>query len=249
MTKLVETISLGVRNTRDLHEKVETNPAGPRPLDAVAMVRGYIAEAGLVTGQRLPPERDLAPRLGVSRSGLRQALAVLETTGEINRHVGRGTFVGSPVGENSLSEFSVVANMTNPLDVIDARLMVEPAAAFHAALKARPVDHWEMERILVEGESAADPVASQLKGDQFHRSIAAGTHNPLIVAIFDAVYRVRSVTTWGQLAPEMMPREKLTQLWREHRSIADAIRGRDAREAERRMREHVDGVRRRLLLG
>lgn len=223
-----------------------------QPVDhaPVNRVREYILESGLGRDDRLPSERELARRLDTTRSSLRQALAVLEITGEIVRHVGRGTFVKS-VGNDrtALSEFSTVTSMTNPFDVVDARLVIEPQIAYRAALRARKTDHWEIERILKEGEAVRDPVAAQKKGDTLHRAFAIATHNPLLLAVFDSVYRVRAATSWGQLLPNMMSPEHLSELWRQHRTIAQSVIDRDAAGAERNMREHVQGIQTRLGLG
>lgn len=216
----------------------------------VKRVRTFILESGLGRDDRLPPERELAKQLDTTRSSLRQALAVLEISGEIVRHVGRGTFVKSVGADRTdLSEFSAVTSMTNPFDVVDARLVIEPQIAYRAALRARKTDHWDIERILKEGEAIRDPVAAQKKGDALHRAFAIATHNPLLLAVFDSVYRVRAETSWGRLLPNMMSPKHLSELWRQHRTIAQAVIDRDASAAERHMREHVQGIQTRLGLG
>ncbi|HSM39403.1 MAG TPA: winged helix-turn-helix domain-containing protein, partial [Afifellaceae bacterium] len=70
----------------------EVNEAPPPALDAM---RSFLADQKLSLNLRLPPERELCKHFGVSRSELRKALAVLESEGQIWRHVGRGTFIGS----------------------------------------------------------------------------------------------------------------------------------------------------------
>ncbi|MDH5557125.1 MAG: GntR family transcriptional regulator, partial [Alphaproteobacteria bacterium] len=81
---------------------------------------------------RLPPERDLCEKFGVKRAVLRKSLAKLEADGHIWRHVGKGTFVGSPTS-NLLDDISSIANRTNPSEVMQARLTVEPELARLAA--------------------------------------------------------------------------------------------------------------------
>ena len=61
---------------------------------ALVQLRAYIAQGGFAVDDRLPPERVLCETLGVTRSGLRRAFAVLESEGSVRRHVGRGTFIG-----------------------------------------------------------------------------------------------------------------------------------------------------------
>jgi len=62
---------------------------------ALARLRSYLAQIEMPLDSRLPPERELAETLGVTRAGLRKALAVLESENQIWRHVGKGTFIGS----------------------------------------------------------------------------------------------------------------------------------------------------------
>lgn len=63
--------------------------------DALARLRNHLAAIELPVDSRLPPERELAQALGISRADLRKALAVLEAENLIWRHVGKGTFIGS----------------------------------------------------------------------------------------------------------------------------------------------------------
>ena len=109
--------------------------ADGRGVDTLVRLRAYLDGGGLSVDSRLPPERELSRSLGVSRAGLRQALAVLEAEGQIWRHVGKGTFVGSrPIGETvAVSE---IAARSNPSDVMRARLILEPELTREAALHA-----------------------------------------------------------------------------------------------------------------
>ena len=61
----------------------------------ITQLRAYLAQAELPEDGRLPPERELSDALGVSRTELRKALTALETEGQLWRHVGKGTFIGS----------------------------------------------------------------------------------------------------------------------------------------------------------
>ena len=87
-------------------------------------------------GDRLPPERVLAQRLGCSRETLRRALARLERAGEIWRHVGQGTFRGPRPRFLPLRDTLLIEGAT-PQDLLSARLMLEPEVAAAAAARAR----------------------------------------------------------------------------------------------------------------
>ena len=101
--------------------------AGPER-GVITQLRAYLAQAELPEDGRLPPERDLSEALGVSRTELRKALGVLEAEGQIWRHVGKGTFVGSrPI--DRIADIAALAKRTNPAEVMRARLIVEPEIA------------------------------------------------------------------------------------------------------------------------
>src|SRR6056297_2855036 len=102
---------------------------------ALTQLRAWLAQRGLPENARLPPERELCTLLGVSRGDLRKALDVLEREGAIWRRVGKGTFLGIPPAEEAWSLTAIVAQCS-PAEVMHARIKLEPALAFEAALHA-----------------------------------------------------------------------------------------------------------------
>ena len=93
-------------------------------------------EASPASG-RLPPERELASRLGVSRAELRKALGQLEAEGILSRQVGRGTFLTAR--SESISDIaSRLTLKTSPPAAMQARLLIEPELAALAATMATP---------------------------------------------------------------------------------------------------------------
>ena len=86
--------------------------------DAAGLLRNFLDDERLPARTRLPPERDLIVRLGMSRRALRQGLEVLEAEGRLPRHVGKGTFVGArpPGSEPGLS---FVTARTSPAELMD----------------------------------------------------------------------------------------------------------------------------------
>ncbi len=114
---------------------------------ALTQLRAYLAQRDLPANTQLPAERELCDLLGVSRGELRKALAVLEGNGELWRHVGKGTFIGSrPVEEKT--SIADIAAASNPREVMHARLVIEPMLAREAALNATAADLAEMRRCL-----------------------------------------------------------------------------------------------------
>ena len=110
---------------------------------ALTQLRAYLAQRDLPTNTRLPPERELCDILGVSRGELRKALAVMESNGELWRHVGKGTFIGARPAQE-YADVAGIAALTNPRDVMRARLLIEPQIAREAALNATAGDIAEL---------------------------------------------------------------------------------------------------------
>jgi len=98
-------------------------------------IRHWLSAVRLSADARLPPERELAKKFSVSRAELRKVLAVLEAEGQIQRHVGRGTFVVRPP-EDPRPDSEDIAARTSPLAAMQARRVVEPELARLAALNA-----------------------------------------------------------------------------------------------------------------
>jgi GntR family transcriptional repressor for pyruvate dehydrogenase complex len=108
----------------------------------LARFKDLISERVLQPGMKLPPERELAPKFGVSRSSLRHALKVLETMGVVTQRVGDGTYVTANAGRilSEPLEFLLLLDGISAADVIDTRLIVEPELAARAAHQATTED-------------------------------------------------------------------------------------------------------------
>ena len=191
---------------------------------------------------RLPPERDIAVEMGVSRSSLRKALAVLEAEGRIWRHVGRGTFVGARPSLDAPS-LARLTSRTHPEEVMEVRLLLEPRIAALAARRASPADIGEMERCVRKSETAGTVAAFEQWDGAFHRALAEAAHNALLLGLFDAVNAVRQEEIWGRLKEASLTPERQRSYIAQHAACLAAIRDRNAARAERCMVEHLESVR------
>lgn len=195
---------------------------------------------------RLPPERELASMLGLSRSALREGLELLEAEGRIWRHVGKGTFVGErPV--NELVHLNLLSEMTNPEEVVEVRLLFEPLIAGLAALRATPAEIAHMEHLLEKGEAARDAVAWERWDAALHRAVAQAARNKLLLAIFDAFNGMRRQAAWGKLRGTVLTTDRLSLYRAHHREYVAAIADRDGPRAEQAMRRHLQMVRDNML--
>ncbi|ESR23133.1 FadR/GntR family transcriptional regulator [Lutibaculum baratangense] len=213
---------------------------------ALVQLRAYLAQQDLPANTRLPAERELAEQLGVSRGDLRKALAVLEDEGHLWRHVGKGTFVGVKPEEEVLS-FGDVESRTNPAEVMRTRLLVEPMIAREAALNATSADVAAMGRCIQSMRSADTWRQYEFFDNQLHRVIAESTQNRLLLALFDALNRVRRTVVWGRLRANPTRPPENHHSFAEHDRIVAAIAERDLDGAAQAMLAHLRTVERNLL--
>ena len=146
----------------------------------------------------MPPERDLAVALGVTRTELRKALGALEAEGQIWRHVGKGTFLGNRPTD-SLSDIAALAKRTNPAELMRARLIIEPEIARAAALTATPMHLAELRLCQGRTQEAATWRQYESWDTRLHRTIAEATQNTPLLGLFDMLNALRRAVTRGRL--------------------------------------------------
>lgn len=209
---------------------------------AVEKLQTFVAEGAWREGDRLPSERDLADRLGVSRGSLRLALATLESEGTVWRRIGKGTFVGRRAPATADQLASQLANLSNPTEVTEARALIEPRLASLAAIRGNQQSFAQLRDIVRKGLAATDPQQSHRYNEELHHAIARIARNSLLQGLFETLFRVRSLTSWGKLQPTTSTPADLARIWAQHGPIVEAIANRDAREAEHLMRMHIEEV-------
>jgi DNA-binding FadR family transcriptional regulator len=196
----------------------------------VAALRALLQEGG-----SMPSERKLAQRMKVNRHQIRRALEVLRESNEIEP-------AGARRAAATLGRGTVLARDTNPLEVIEVRMALEPTLARLAAVRATPLDIARIVRAATpeSGDSGSQDLA-------FHKAIAAGARNNLASALYLLLREIGrdARLKLGRNSPTCPKR--LLQRNAEHRSIADAIAARDADAAERAMRVHLTSVHRLIL--
>ncbi|SDY77411.1 FadR/GntR family transcriptional regulator [Citreimonas salinaria] len=197
---------------------------------------------------RLPPERQLAERFGVSRARLRQALERLEDEGTIYRRQGRGTFAAPPVANGS-SVLNRIAREVTPQDIMEVRLEIEPALAAHAAARARSDDLARLRQLMLATIDQDERIAYETADDIFHYNIAVLARNPLFLEVYDAIRTVRKLAAWGEIRRESHTPETMARFGEQHRALFAAISDRDGPKAARLMEEHLVDVNRAVLRG
>lgn len=201
----------------------------------IGIFKKLIAEGTLVPGGRLPAERELAENFGVSRSSLRQALKVLEMMGVISQRVGDGTYLnsGSHGTLGQPMEFLILLDGISFHELMEARLIVEPALAARAAARASADDVADIRKELTEMENGDSRglVAHDLL---FHQRIFRAAGNRVCERMFAVVHR--SLESLMRLTSQVVtPEHTLTF----HSRILRAIAKHNPEEARLRMEEHL----------
>jgi DNA-binding FadR family transcriptional regulator len=205
----------------------------------------HLRAQGFGEGDRLPPERSLAPALGVSRRALREALARLELQGRVWRGVGQGTWLGSRPGAPSAAA-SRAAAASHPLAVMEARLALEPALAALAALKATAEDAAAIARCAARGAETHDEESWGHWDAGFHRAIAQASGNALLREAFAVIEASRARTEWGRLREAVATAAMRRDAAEQHAAVAEAIARRDMDAARQAMWDHLRSVNRAI---
>ena len=194
---------------------------------------------------RLAPERALAQRLGCSRDTLRRALQTLENDGLIWRHVGQGTFTGPRPAAEPIRP-SVLFELATPSDLMNARLVIEPAMAAEAAKRATTSDIATLRSLATETRDARDWRTYEAADNAFHRAIATATANHLLMAILGMLSMVRDRAPWqrqhGRAFGHGPQWEYSLRQGDLHLSLVDAIAAGDPARARAVMHQHLSEI-------
>jgi len=201
-------------------------------------IRALIAGGEFTPGDRLPPERDLARQLGVSRPSLREALIALEMETLLDVRVGSGIYVTQP-NEPRLS--TGLAEASGPFEVMRARRLIEGECAALAARVATPAQV----RAVRDAHSA---IVEEAKRDHnplsvdrmFHVRIAEAGGNSALVLLVETLWDQRMGPLYRALERKLEYPMMAADTIREHKAIVAAIARHDARAARRAMHEHMD---------
>jgi GntR family transcriptional repressor for pyruvate dehydrogenase complex len=214
--------------------------------EVAARIQRLIADGRLKPGDKLPPERELAAALGVSRTSVRDAIRTLQMTGLLEPRQGEGTVV------RELSTDTLVAPIASALlarkdllaDLMAVRKMIEPAIAREAARRATPEEIRELAAIL--DRQAARVEAGGLAIDEdsaFHDMIARASRNQVVLKVIDVLMDLLREGRERSLQVRGRPQRSL----RGHRQILDAIRRGDGDAAARAMLTHLEQIEEMLL--
>ncbi len=212
-------------------------------------LRDEIQAGAFAAEGRIPTERELAERFAVARNTVRRAIEDLQSSGLVIRHVGRGTFLTAADPVETPRPANAGESDISPRDLIEARLMLEPAAAAAAAINATDADLLRLQQ--VQDASAATSLMEEFErcDAEIHRLLFSMTQNQVLLR-FDAMLRdLRDNADWLAAKRRSYSDAQKARYVAQHSEIIRAIRTRSPKAAREAMASHLEEVRRVLLEG
>jgi GntR family transcriptional repressor for pyruvate dehydrogenase complex len=210
-------------------------------MQAAEQIYSLIKRQHLRPGDLIPPERELALQLGISRNSVREALVALEMMGVIAIKRSTGAVVQSlafpSVTERAVMPDSDPQALVNNL--IEIRLILEPEAAAMAAARRTPEDIDRLRSILSRAASNLNDIELQIQCDaEFHLALSVASGNDVLVRIMASIGDLFEVSRRWTLAVEGRAHTSLEQ----HRKVLRAVEDKDVEAARAHMHEHISSV-------
>jgi DNA-binding FadR family transcriptional regulator len=213
------------------------------------VIAQHIDAGDFPPGSLLPAERDLAQQMRVSRTSIREALIALEVEGKVSVRVGTGVFVlAAPVHRASRGAAPPEAldwSDVGPLQIVEARRVVECEAAALAARAATDADVANLRKLLKGLEAELQAKREHYPKDRaFHLEIARLSGNHALVLMVAQLWSLRATALARRFEKHFSTEPLYTDVNHDHRAIFNAIEARDSRAARLAMKRHLDRVHR-----
>ena len=226
-------------------------PIQPEKLShgVVRQIEELVLRGILRPGDRLPPERELAERLGVSRPSLREALAELQTRGLIETRAGAGVYVSNVIG-SAFSPALVRLFATHEeavSDMVAFRRDIEGLAAERAARFGSDSDLAVIDAVFGRMEAAqAKPVTDAeteaALDAEFHLAIVEASHNVVMLHMMRSIYDLLREGVFYNRQVMFRQRTTRASVLEQHRAINEAVQARDPGAARAAIAAHLDYV-------
>jgi GntR family transcriptional repressor for pyruvate dehydrogenase complex len=209
--------------------------------EAISQLRQMIQSGELPPGSRLPSETQLSLQMGVSRSGIREAVKVLESARVLVVKRGDGTYVTSLAPKLLLEGVGFAVEMLQGdtlLEVMEVRRLLEPAATGLAALRISDEQLTELADLLYQMQNKADDAEALMQADTaFHRVVIASTGNETLTSLLDGLSgRTVRARVWRGVIEGNVTQVTID----EHRAIYLALLARDPALATAAAHMHVN---------
>lgn len=229
-------------------------PVSPEKLSSavVRQVEELILRGILQPGKRLPSERELAERLGVSRPSLRDAIGELSDAGLLTSKPGAGIFVADVLGSAFSPALTALFARHDEatIDYLSFRRDMEGLAAERAARLGSDTDLAVITAIFTKMEAAHDAQNAEEESAldaQFHMSIIEASHNVVMLHMMRSMYELLRGGVFYNRQIMFKQQTKRTVLLDQHRAIHDALIARNATGAREAVEAHLNYVERALM--
>ena len=201
-----------------------------------------IKKGKLKPGARLPPERELAKQLEVSRPTVREAMIALEISGLVEVRVGSGIYVLETEKKNLKLSNKIKDIGPGPLELIEARKEIE---GNNAALAAQRIDAKCLEQLEQAVENMVQDNLVGADGDrEFHLLVAKATGNSVLETLTTYLWdQQQNSPMWTKLLELMQEKKLHTTILDDHQSLLDSFRQKNSKEAQAIMRNHLNNAR------
>jgi DNA-binding FadR family transcriptional regulator len=212
----------------------------------VAQIEARILDGALRDGDYLGSERQLAEEFGVSRTAVREALKTLAQKGLVDMQHGRGTRVVDGTSRAIRHSLDLMLRVRqgrqagSPVHLVEVREMLEPEIAALAAARVGPDELADLRAAVTEMDHALRDAAAYIAADtRFHRTLARGTGNPLVLSLVDSIVDLLSEQRMRIFRVAGGPERGQTY----HRRLLDLVAAHDEDGARDCMRAHMRQVR------
>lgn len=230
---------------------MQFQPLGTRRLyrQIAEQIRDLLASGQYPLGSRLPPERDMAAQLKVSRTSVREAIIALELAGLVEVRIGSGIYV-SRVPTAGQSLFETGDTGPGPFEILKARRIVEGEVAAEAAECIEPDSLALLGQMLEVMEGTEPGSQAYDEGDRrFHIGIAEATRNGALTQTVRMYWDMRRGPMWRKLERHFQTPSLRAALVGDHREILKALSEHSAVGARRAMHRHIRRVEREFAQG
>ncbi|MEX6427335.1 GntR family transcriptional regulator [Providencia manganoxydans] len=224
-----------------------------RPYQEVGhSLRKMISNMNYAIGDRLPPERELAETLNVSRAVVREALIMLEIENLIEVRKGSGIYIVSLPQDSEITaqvKFEeLTSNAAGPFELLQARQLLESNIAEFAATQVTPIDIINMRKALKRERDELNTDEDETGDREFHLAIAQATHNSMLVELLKQSWEWRENNPmWIKLHTRIIDKDYRKAWMSDHETILAAMIKKDPVAAKSAMWQHLENVKQRLL--
>lgn len=206
-------------------------------LKVAEQVSKLVKDGVIKAGERLPSERELAEKLGVSRPTIREAMIALEIAGVIEIRTGSGIYIL----EKKNPEIILEDEGVGPFEILETRYILESEACALAASRITDEQITQLKDTIKEMEEEQKQADASEKADmKFHLIIADAAQNSAISSIVKWLWELRNRSHLSQVFMTRLREEGIHPSINEHKRIVTALEKRDPEKARNAMKMHIE---------